>query len=377
MPTSSSFSPTVAAIDLSALAHNVAQIRRCVPSSCEIIAVVKANAYGHGSVEIAEALQRLGISHFGVATIEEGLTLRTAGIQAPIVMLGALFPLQIPDLVAHGLTPVIHEPTIATALAKQLPSSAQPFGVHLKVETGMGRLGLAPAEFMTMLGSAEFKGPLRVEGLMTHLADADGDDSSFSNEQLSLFRAAVDAVEQAGFKVPLTHAANSAAIVRYPAAHFSAVRPGLMLYGYHTLPSSLTAPELKPILSLSTTVAQVRTLGPGTSVSYNRRFIAKRQTHLAILPIGYADGFNRLLSNRGAVLVRGQRAPVVGSVCMDMTMVDVTEIAGVQIGDQAVAIGQQGALTIGADDIADSLGTIPYEVLCAIGPRVPRHYQST
>lgn len=377
MPTSSSFSPTVAAIDLSALAHNVAQICRCVPPSCEIIAVVKANAYGHGSVEIAQALHRLGISRFGVATIEEGLTLREAGIQAPIVMLGALFPPQIPDLVAHGLTPVIHEPAIAAALAKQLPSAAQPFGVHLKVETGMGRLGLTPAELMTMLGSAEFNAPLRVEGLMTHLADADGDNPSFSDEQLARFRAAVDAVQQAGFKVPLIHAANSSAIVRYPAAHFSAVRPGLMLYGYHTLPPSVTAPELTPILSLSTTVAQVRTLSPGTSIGYNRTFIAKRRTRIAILPIGYADGFNRLLSNRGAVLLRGRRAPVVGSVCMDMTMVDVTEIAGVQVGDQAVVIGRQDALAIGADDIAELLGTIPYEVLCAIGSRVPRQYRQT
>ena len=376
MPTSSRFSPTVATIDLSAVAHNVAQVRRCVAPSCDIIAVVKANAYGHGLVEMTQALQRLGIARFGVATIEEGLTLRAAGIQAPIVMLGALFPPQIPDLVANSLTPVIHEPAGAAALAKQLSPTAQPYAVHLKVETGMGRLGLTLAELSTMLSAAEFKGPLRLEGLMTHLADADGDDRSFSDEQLAQFHAAVDRARQAGFKVPLVHAANSAAIVRYPAAHFSAVRPGIMLYGYHTLPALVTSPELKPVLSLTTTVVQVRKLPVGASVSYNRTFVAKRPTHIAVLPIGYADGFNRLLSNRGAVLLRGQRAPVVGSVCMDMTMVDVTEIAAVQAGDQAVVIGQRGTLAIRADDVAELLGTIPYEVLCAIGPRVPRHYQA-
>ncbi len=374
MPTSSRFSPTVAAIDLSALAHNVAQVRRCVPPRCELIAVVKANAYGHGSVDITQALQRLGIARFGVATLEEGLALRAAGIQASIVLLGAVFPQQLSDLIAHNLTPIIHEPTIAIALAKQLPSSIQPYAVHLKVETGMGRLGLTLAELTTLLGSTEVKGPLRVEGLMTHLADADGDDHSFSDQQLARFRAAVETVHQAGFTVPLIHAANSSAIVRYPAAHFSAVRPGLMLYGYHTLPPLVSTPELRPVLSLSTTVAQVRTLSPGASISYNRTFTAKRPTRIAVLPIGYADGFNRLLSNRGAVLVRGRRAPVAGSVCMDMTMVDVTEIADVQAGDQAVVIGQQGSLAIRADDIAESLGTIPYEVLCAIGPRVTRQY---
>lgn len=376
MPTSSRFSPTVVTIDLSALAHNVAQVRRSVSPACEIIAVVKANGYGHGLVEITQALQRLGIARFGVAMLEEGLVLRTAGIQAPILLLGALFPQQITDVIAHNLTPVIHEPTIAAAFVKQLPATAQPYPMHLKIETGMGRLGLTMAELVTTLSAAEFNGPLRLEGLMTHLADADGDDQSFSKEQLARFNDAVSKVQQAGFTVPLIHAANSSAIVRYPAAHFSAVRPGLMLYGYHTLPPSVGAPGLIPILSLSTTVAQVRTLSPGASVSYNRTFTANRPMRIAVLPIGYADGFNRLLSNRGAVLVRGQRAPVVGNVCMDMTMVDVTEISGVQVGDQVVVIGRQGALAISATDLADSLGTIPYEVLCAIGPRVPRHYRS-
>lgn len=375
MPTSSRFSPTVATIDLSALAHNAAQVRRCLGSSCEIIAVVKANAYGHGSVEITQALQHLGIARFGVATIEEGQALRAAGIQTPIVVLGALLPQQLPDLLAHRLTPVIHEPAIAKALAKQVPPTVQPYAVHIKVETGMGRLGLTLEELPTILNGKELEGPLRLEGLMTHLADADGDNGAFSEEQLARFRTAIDTVERSGFKVPVIHAANSSAIVRYPSFHFSAVRPGISLYGYHTLPASVTPPDLKPILSLSTTVVQVRTLSPGASVSYNRTFVAKRPSRIAVLPIGYADGFNRLLSNRGAVLVRGQQAPVVGNVCMDMTMVDVTDIAAVRTEDQAVVIGRQGSLAIWADDIADRLGTIPYEVLCAIGPRVPRHYQ--
>ena len=368
--------PTFAAVDLDALAHNLTVVRSRIPTSCEIIAVVKANAYGHGLVEVARALLRLGVSRLGVASLEEGLALRQAGIEAAILVMGAAFPHQLSDLIAHRLTPVLYDAGLTDALAKQLGSRREPYPVHLKVDTGMGRLGFSPEEVLPLLQRPAFKGPLRAEGLMTHLADADSEEPDYTEEQLARVRLLLDRIKQSGLVVPLIHAANSAAILCYPSSHFTAVRPGIMLYGYHTLPAGDHPPDLKPVLSLTTTIAQIRSIPKGGSVSYNRTFIAQRPSRVAILPIGYADGYNRLLSNRASVLIGGHRVPVVGRICMDMTFVDVTDLADVSPGQRAVLIGRQGAQRITADDIASWLDTISYEVLCAIGPRVPRTYQS-
>ena len=209
---------------------------------------------------------------------------------------------------------------------------------------------------------------------MTHLADADNRDPGYTDRQLARFRSLIEAVRTMGLRIPLIHAANSAAILRHPASHFSAVRPGLMLYGYHTLTDGGPAPDLKPVLALTTKVVQVKRVAQGDSISYNRTHVASRPSRIAVLPIGYADGYNRLLSNRGTVLLEGQRAPVVGRVCMDLTMVDVTDIPAVRAGSEAVLIGAQNGLRVTADDLASLVGTIPYEILCAIGPRVPRVY---
>lgn len=368
--------PTFAAIDLHALAHNLAVVRSHIPKSCEIIAVVKANAYGHGLVEVARALLRLGVARLGVASLDEGLALRQAGIEAAILVMGAVFPHQLSDLIAHRLTPVLYDARLTDAFAKQLGSRREPYPVHLKVDTGMGRLGFAPEEVLPLLQRPVFKGPLRAEGLMTHLADADSEERNYTERQLARFRLLLDHIKQSGLAVPLIHTANSAAVLRYPSSHFTAVRPGIMLYGYHTLPAGDPVPDLKPVLSLTTTIAQIRSIPKGGSISYNRTFIAQRPSRVAILPIGYADGYNRLLSNRASVLIGGRRTPVVGRICMDMTLVDVTDLADVSPGQQAVLIGRQGAQRITADDIAAWLDTISYEVLCAIGPRVPRIYQS-
>ena len=210
---------------------------------------------------------------------------------------------------------------------------------------------------------------------MTHLADSDGNDSSHTEQQLKTFRGLLEQLEQRGIKPTYVHVANSAAIMRYSQAHFSLVRPGIMLYGYHTLPRSIPCPSLQPVLSLHTTVMQLRTIKPGETVSYNRTFVAKRPSTVAVLPIGYADGYSRQLSNKGFVLVRGKRAPIVGLICMDMTMFDVTDIPGVQVGDQVTVIGRQGEEAIQADELAEQSGTIPYETLCGIGPRIPRVYK--
>lgn len=338
------------------------------------MAVVKANAYGHGAVETAKALIRQSVSRVAVVSIDEGIALRQAGINAPIVILGPLFPEQFSDLFTHQLTPVVSDIALLQALAQAASSFPIPYPIHLKVETGMGRLGLSHDELVTLFQSRKFSRALHVEGLMTHLADADGPSTDDTRQQLNRFHEAIGIVTAAGFRVPLIHAASSGGAIRFPDAQFSLVRPGIMLYGYHTLPTSVAVPELKPVLTLRTTIAQLRVVQPGHKVSYKGTFIAKSPTKIAVLPIGYADGLSRRLSNRGCVLIHGQRAPIAGIVCMDMVMVDVTRIAGATVGDEAVIIGRQGDDRITADDIAEWTGTIAYEVLCTIGPRVPRLY---
>lgn len=339
-----------------------------------MMAVIKADAYGHGAVETARTLIRHGVSHVAVVSIEEGLILRHAGITQSIVVLGPLFHEQVGDLLAHRLTPVVSDIAVLPVLAKAASSFPVPYPIHLKVETGMGRLGLSQQELADLFGSRRFPPPLRLEGLMTHLADTDGPSTDMTQEQLARFRDAIDVVTTSGFRVPLIHAANSGGAIRFPESCFSLVRPGIMLYGYHTLPSSVAVPDLKPVLSLQTTVSQLRTILPGQKVGYNGTFTARRKTTIAVLPIGYADGIHRRLSNRGFVLIRGHRAPIVGLVCMDMIMVDVTTIPGVMVGDEAALIGRQGDERITAHDLAQWAETIPYEVLCAIGPRIPRRY---
>jgi alanine racemase len=371
----SGFSPTVATIDLSALAHNLEQIRHAVPT-CEILAVVKADAYGHGALRITQELGRLGISRFAVATLQEGIALRDAGVRASILLMGALFPEQLADLVEYRLTPVLSETGTARQLVDLLQTRRRPYPVHIKVDTGMGRLGLVPDAALDLLQSPAFKGPLRAEGLMTHLADADGEEPAYTQAQIERFQRLVDRARAVGLSIPLLHAANSAAILCHPQARFTAVRPGIMLYGYHTAkrPSDVT---LKPVLSFSTQVAQIRTMAAGESISYNQSYVTPSRRRIAVLPVGYADGYSRTFSNRGWVLIHGSKAPIVGRVCMDMTMVDVTDILDVKPGDPAVLIGREGPSEISAMDLAKWQDTIPYEVLCGIGHRVRRIYRTT
>ena len=368
---------TSATVNLSALAHNLSQIQGRLSHGCRIIAVVKANAYGHGATDIARALVDSGVSRLAVASVEEGVALRDEGIDADILVLADLFDKYIRELVEFRLTPVITEQRLLPTLAKAAETVTPPFPIHVKVDTGMGRLGFSPPELAALFNALPAWKSLRIEGFMTHLADSDGEDPSHTEQQLKTFRGVLEQVEQRGIKVPFLHVANSAAIVRYPQSHFSLVRPGIMLYGYHTLPQSVPWPTLQPVLSLRSTVMQLRTIKPGETVSYNRTFVAKRLSTIAVVPVGYADGYNRRLSNRGFVLIHGRRAPIVGLVCMDMTMVDVTDIPSVQVGDAVTLIGRDGTDAILADDLARWTDTIPYEILCGIGPRIPRLYQNS
>jgi alanine racemase len=366
---------TTAIIDLSALGHNLTQVRRRIPQTCDLLAIVKADAYGHGAGPIARTLGRLGVTRLGVATLDEGAALREAGLSGSILVMGALFPAHISDLIGYQLTPVIYDPDFLEAFARAVPPRPTPYPVHLKVDTGMARLGFEPEAVLPVLQSPPFKGTLQAEGLMTHLADADGEDPAYTDTQVARLQTIVQAIRAAGLPVPLAHAANSAAILCHPQAHLDLVRPGLMLYGYHTVSAPSPSPDLKPVLTLTTKVLQVRTLRHGQSVSYNRTFVTRRASRVAILAVGYADGYRRALSNRAAVLLGGRRAPVVGQICMDMTLADVTELPEVKPGDTAVLLGRQGSHQISATDLASWADTIPYEILCGIGPRVRRVYE--
>jgi len=364
--------PVWAEIDLDALGRNV---RRAVELAkpARVMAVVKADAYGHGAVPVAWTALANGAWALGVARAEEGEILRSAGITAPILVFGLITPGQLDQALDLDLTPAVFDLEQAAALASLAGRRHKPAGVHLKVDTGMGRLGFSPDRPEDILRAAGLPG-LSLAGVFTHFATAD-DDRLFAARQLERFLATVRMLRDAGFSRFTAHAANSAAILNLRAARLDMVRPGIMLYGYH--PAGRPDPGLAPVLSLKAVVAQVKTVPAGFRVGYGSTWVAPVPTVVATLPVGYADGYSRRLSLRGEVLIHGKRAPVIGRVCMDMLMVDVGHIAGVQSGDEAVLYGCQGAERIGADEVAEKIGTISYEVLCAVGARVPRIYRGT
>ncbi len=366
--------PTEARIDLGALSHNFREVTGRTPGR-KVLAVVKAQAYGHGAVPIARHLLGLGADMLGVALVEEGRELREAGVRAPILLMGAFFPDQAEAIIEWDLTPAVFTHDMADALVRAARQRGRTVEVHVKIDTGMGRIGVAPEAAAGFIETLRQHRELRVRGLMTHFADADLRDKGFAAVQMGRFTALMRELDARGAAVPLCHAANSAAVLDYGGAHFSMVRPGLMLYGYNPLEAGGPAIDLKPVLSLVTRIAYLKRTPAGTPISYGRTFITSRESLIATLPIGYADGFSRGLSNRGEALVRGRRAPVAGRVCMDMTMVDVTDVPAVREGDEVVLIGAMGGERITAADIAAKTGTISYEVLCGISSRVPRVYE--
>jgi len=311
-----------------------------------------------------------------LATIQEGVTLREAGLTGTIIVLGAIFSGQLQDLLHYQLTPVISDTDLAQQLGNALSTDQAPFPVHVKVDTGMSRLGLKPEEIPILLDSPLFRGPLVLESLMTHLADADNPDPTFTLQQLSQFQSIAEQLRLKGITIPCLHVANTAGMVLHTQSHLDMVRPGLLLYGY--LPPQHITPipiDLKPVLSLSTQIVQTRTVAAGEPLSYSGAYRTTRPSRIGILPIGYTHGYNRLLSNRGEVLVENTRVPIVGTICMDMTLVDITDVPKARVGSDVVLLGSQGTETISAIDIANWQESIPYEVLCNIGPRVNRVYE--
>jgi len=363
------FRPVWAEVDLGALRRNLKRIRQYAGS--EIMPIVKADAYGHGAVEVVRTLKEEGVTRFGVAILEEALELRREFPDIALMIIGPTLSKYSETLVKEEIIPEIFQIEQAEALSTAALKLNKTGRLHIKVDTGMGRTGFCENALEDIQKISKLPG-LYLEGIYTHLATADSADLSYANQQLKIFDDLYEKLCAAGIKIPLRHVANSAAIMQIPESHYELCRPGIILYGL--LPMDHVGQEagFEPIMSLKARISQLKTIEKGGSVGYGRTFIADRPTKVATLPIGYGDGLRRSLSNGAEVLLKGKKARIIGKICMDQTMVDVTEIEGIQEGDEAVLLGKDGDLFISADQIAERCGTISYEILCGISKRVPR-----
>jgi len=368
--------PIWAEIDLEALRHNVGEVRRLVGRDTEIMAVVKANAYGCGLARTARAFLDFGAAWLGGARAGEGQELRRAGIEAPILVLGYTPPEQYGIVLENDLRQTVYDLEAARLLSEEAARRGLTARVHIKVDTGMSRLGFwFDQSIYRQILEVSLLPHIEVEGLFTHFATADEADKSYARRQLALFNELACHLGQDGIDIPYLHAANSAAVIDLPESYFNLVRPGIMLYGFY--PSEHVRREradLRPALSLKARVGHVKPVPAGTKVSYGCTYTTPAPTVLATVPAGYADGYSRLLSNRASVLIRGRRAPVVGTVCMDQIIVDVGDIPGVAAGDEVVLFGRQGDAVLPVEELAAATGTINYEVICGLSARVPRVY---
>ncbi len=367
--------PTIAEIDLDALAFNFRQVEKRIPKGVKILAVVKADAYGHGAIPISKKLEKLGVEYLGVAIPEEGVELRRGGVEKPILILGGIYGSDAETALRFNLTPVIFSQDTLRSISKAAERQKQKVRVHLKVDTGLGRLGVPFSLWPSFLKELTRFPKIEVEGILSHFSMVD--EEEYTRYQWEQFLEAVNCAEGLGMQCKYVHMASSAALTASSQYFGTLVRPGIMLYGGYPSPAMEKIIPLKPVMTLKTQIHFLKTVPPGFRISYGGTFVTKRESVIATLPIGYADGYSRQLSNRGEVLIRGRRAPVIGKVCMDFIMVDVTDIPNVSIGDEVVLIGRQGGERITAQEIADRAHTISYEVFCSIGKRVPRVYKES
>ena len=377
-----------AEIDLKAIAHNVRELRRITRPDARLMGVVKANGYGHGAIEVARCALQNGAERLGVARIDEGIQLRQAGIKAPILIFGHTLPQLAAELLEYDLTQTVYTPDFARALAQSAVSKGKKIKIHLKVDSGMGRLGLLLQNFNShhsdpmihtaavdeTLAIAGLNG-LELEGIFTHFATADSVDKRYAEYQLDLFLNYLNRVRKAGLNPAVKHAANSAALIDMPQSHLDMVRPGIAIYGlYPSDDVNKKRLSLRLAMTLRTKVIQLKKVPAGFNISYGITYKTPKPTTIATVPVGYADGLNRLLSSRGQMLVHGERVPIVGRICMDLTMLDVGNIENVQVGDEAVIFGKQGNESLTVDEMAKSLNTISYEIVSTVTARVPRIY---
>ncbi len=379
---------TWAEVDLSAYAHNITELRRITRDGTRLMAVVKADGYGHGAIEVAGEALRNGADYLGVARINEAVQLRTAGLDTPILIFSYTPPDLAETIIKYDFTQTVYSFATAKALSEYARQKGKKIRVHIKADSGMGRLGLllhataqsgdhnpAPRNAVQEVESISRLSGLAVEGLFTHFATADSADKSYAAGQLEVFMDFIERLRRTGLEPPIKHAANSGALIDMPQSHLDMVRPGIATYGlYPSDEVNKNQVDLKPVMTLKSRIIHLKRVPAGFNISYGITFQTKKPTTIATVPVGYADGFNRLLSNRGHMLVHGQKVPIVGRVCMDLTMLDVGSVSDVAIEDEVVVFGQQAKASLTADEIASDLNTINYEIVSTITGRVPRVY---
>ncbi|MBU4128536.1 alanine racemase [bacterium] len=365
---------TWAEIDLAALIHNFKEIRKKVGPDVGVMAIVKAQGYGHGMVQVSRPLEKEGVNYFGVTSPTEAFLLRKEGIESPILILGPTLLEKIEKIIKKNITQTICTKEMALALQGECKRFKKRLKVHIEVDTGMGRTGVPHQRALKLIKEIIKIPELVVEGIFTHFSTADEEDKSFTKEQIKKFKEILEKLEKEKINIPLKHAANSAGILGFPESYFNMVRPGLALYGIYPSRYVSRSLDLHPVMSLKSKVIYLKRVKKGATISYGKTYVTNKNTTIAILPIGYEDGYNRLLSNKGEVIIRGKRVRIAGRVCMDQTIIDVGEVPDVKVGDEAVLIGKQGGERVSVEEIAEKVNTVPHEVVCRIAGRVPRVY---
>ncbi len=367
--------PVCACVNMDSVVFNLRQIRGLLSRTTSIMAIVKADAYGHGAVEVSRAVLEEGVSYLGVAFLDEAIELREAGIDAPILILGYTQPEYADKVIEYGVTQTVYTHELAESLSKSAARVGKPARVHVKVDTGMNRLGVPYRTACRFVEDVFHMRYLEVEGIFTHMSSADEKDKGYTEKQFKRFVNVLDELKKKGVYIPLKHVANSATIIDLPNMQMDMVRLGVALYGlWPSNEVDRSRISLREVMELKTEIVYVKSVPEGEFVSYGRAYRTTRPSRIATVPLGYADGFLRRLSNRAEVLVKGRRVPVVGRVCMDHFMIDVTDVPGVSIGDEVVVFGRQGEEFISIDEVASHLDTINYEVPCLVSKRVKRVY---
>lgn len=367
------YRPTWTEIHLDSLEYNFKQVKKIVGPKVKVLAVVKSDGYGHGLFEVSKKLISCGVDYLGVGSIEESIRLREIKIKSPILILGSILPNQVEPIVSNDITQTVFTRRIARALNDEAKKQGKRAKVHIKVDTGMGRIGVwyeEALDFIKWIFSLEF---LEVEGIFTHLSCAD-EDEVFTNHQIDCFKELLGKLKDSGIQIRYKHIANSAGIMNFKRAHFNLVRPGLVLYGLSPQKDITKSLTLKPVLSLKTRIVYLRRTPAGRTIGYGKTYQTQKETLIATVPIGYGDGYSRSLSNKAQVLVKEKRVSVIGRICMDQMMLDVGEIKDLKIGEEVILIGSQGKEKISVEELANLSRTIPYEVVCGIGSKVSRLY---
>lgn len=367
---------TQAVIHLENLRHNIRLVRGLIGSSIKICMAVKADAYGHGVHKVVQTAISEGVEQFAIATVQEGIDIRKEGVDAPVLLLSLPMPAEIPDLIRHRLTPLVADETMAELLQAEAVRQGVVTGVHIKIDTGMGRIGCRPEETIILARKVDGSPNLRLQGVCTHFPSADGADErsrALTNQQIERLRELTVELRRAGIDPGIVHAANSGAILDYPSAYFDMVRPGILLYGYYSSADQPRTLPVRPVMELVSRIVFLKRVPAGTPISYGMTYVTREETTIATIPVGYGDGYPRLLSSRATALVGGREYPIAGRVCMDQCMIDLGPESGARLYDRVTLFGPDPDGP-NAERLAHLIGTIPYEITCSISKRVPRTY---